>query len=908
MLGDNGAYSPTYLRSAYNVTKLSATSNAGAGRVVAVVDAFDNPNLFSDLNYYRAYFGMSPCVAGVVSTSNLGCVFQKVNESGQGAPLPAVNKSWGIEAAIDVEMVSALCANCQILVVDASTSAMSDLGASVNTAVRLGATVVSNSYGSAEYPSEVTDSQSYFDHPGVAVVAAAGDSGYGVQFPAASPSVVSVGGTTLTQSSDFGLRSGIETTWSGTGSGCSLYEPKPAWQHDTLCAHRTLNDVAAVANPKTGVWAYDASTGPAMFIAGGTSVSAAVVSSLYALSTSSWPVGLSPAQALYRHASLLYHVGAGANAACGTYLCDASASQGLYNGPTGVGTFGGSPSALAALSAPTDSTAPLITSVVTGSAGVTLNWSAPSASNGEPVGYDVWVSSARASATKANTVPVTNTNFVATGLISGRSYSFAVDALYPSSVSPMSEAVVATPLASTMRSGAPTGVIALAGNRSVTVGWMPPVAAVGVTSYLVHDAHGHSCAVMVSDSSVDSCTVTGLTNGKAVRFRVVARGSSGPGVASQLSSAATPAPPLGVRQLAVGLNYACAVLKIGAVECWGANASGQLGNGTFSTVSGPARVVGLSNAVNVAVGALDSCAVTRSGEVRCWGDNAKGQLGNGHNVDLAIPTLVRGVSNATQVSVGLNYSCAVTSSGAVECWGANASGQLGNGSTVDATSPVAVIGLSNAIVVQASFNHTCALLKGGQVSCWGSNAQGQLGNSSASVEATPQAVAGETSVTQVSMGYGNTCVLRGDSTVWCWGYNGEGELGQTTPPSSLTALRVTGLPAIAELSTSAYGSCAVDQRGVVWCWGYQSASELSASLVTYSEVVAAVPQLSGVKQLSGGYSNGYVCSVLSTGAVVCWSARTVTPILVKLLPATMASSGTSLMSQKTSNLVVMTKR
>lgn len=904
LLGDNGAYSPAFLQSAYNARALGSASNGGTGRIVAVVDAYDNPALFSDLNYYRAYFGMPACVRGSVQSSNTGCVFQQVNEQGQSSPLPAANQGWGFEEATDVEMISALCVNCQILVVEAQSASMNDLGTSVNTAVSLGANVVSNSYGSSEFASEVNLASTYFNHPGVPIVAAAGDSGYGVQFPAAAPSVIAVGGTTLLQTSESGSRAGSESVWSGTGSGCSAYEPKPAWQHDTLCARRSMNDVSAVANPNTGVWVYDASSGSQMAVAGGTSVAAAVVSALYGLAGASGSATVAPAQLLYANRSSMYQVTSGANATCATYLCDASQSQNGYSGPAGVGTFGASPSSLVAMTPPADPSAPVLATVVAGNGVATLTWSAPLTSASTLLGYDVYASAPGSSPQKMNSTLITATSYAVTGLTNGLSYRFSVSANYVTGSSSPSNVVTATPSATLTVPATPSNVVALAGNAAVTVGWTAPFTTGGsaISSYVASDGHGHSCTEVVSATATNSCTVTGLTNGKPVRISVVALNAAGPGVASLPSSAVVPAPSLGVRQLSVGYDYGCAVLLGGTIDCWGANSSGQLGNGTFTSSSALASVVGLRGVVQVATSAQDTCAVTSIGSVYCWGANASGQLGNGATVNLAAPALVQGVTNAVQVSVGTNYACALTSEGVVACWGANADGQLGNATTAPSSTALEVSGITDATSVAASFSHTCALLTGGSVACWGSNEYGQLGSNASAIVSTPQVVSSITNVTALSLGYDSTCALRSDASVWCWGYNGDGELGRADVASSSSPLQVSGLPAIASLSTGAYGSCAVDVTGALWCWGYQSAGAMTSNVAPASYVPTVVTQLSSVQQFSRAYSNDYACAVLHSGALVCWTSTSTAPSVVvgsnALIAKRSTSARTSLHHQK----------
>jgi hypothetical protein len=321
-IGDNGAYGPLYLQSAYNAP--SATN--GTGETVAIVDAYDVPTVESDLATYRSNFGLSAC-----TTAN-GC-FRRVDQNG-GTNYPAANTGWGEETSLDLDMVSALCPNCHILLVEATTNSMTDLGAAVDTAVALGANVVSNSYGSSESSFESALDSAYYNHPGIAIVASSGDNGFGVSYPAASPDVISVGGTSLLQETNTGTRDAVETVWSGAGSGCSAYEPKPAWQTDTGCSRRTVTDVSADADPSTGVWVYDSSAANWM-VFGGTSVAAPIVSAIFALAgnaASSNNVSAYP----YAHRSSFNDVTLGTNGTCGgTYLCTGQVG---YDGPTGLGT------------------------------------------------------------------------------------------------------------------------------------------------------------------------------------------------------------------------------------------------------------------------------------------------------------------------------------------------------------------------------------------------------------------------------------------------------------------------------------------------------------------------------------------------------------------------------------------
>jgi hypothetical protein len=315
-------YGPSDLQGAYDLP----SSTAGGGETVAIVDAYDDPTAEADLQVYRAQYGLPVC------DSANGC-FTKVAQDGSDNYPPA-NSGWATEISLDVDMVSAICPNCHILLVEANSNSDSDLFTAENEAVSLGAKYVSNSWAGAEDPSELTDDQTTFDHPGVVITAATGDNGYGPLYPAASQYVTAVGGTSLTQ--DTGTSRGwAETAWSGGGSGCSAYEPKPSWQTDSGCANRTEADVSAVADPNTGVAVYDTSGDAGWGIWGGTSLATPVIASVYALAGT--PVsGTYPSSYPYADTADLNDVTSGSNGSCTpSYLC--TAGQG-YDGPTGLGT------------------------------------------------------------------------------------------------------------------------------------------------------------------------------------------------------------------------------------------------------------------------------------------------------------------------------------------------------------------------------------------------------------------------------------------------------------------------------------------------------------------------------------------------------------------------------------------
>jgi hypothetical protein len=317
-------YGPADLQSAYNLS--SAAASAGATQTIAIVDAYDDPNAEADLGSYRTQYGLPAC-----TTSN-GC-FRKVNQAGSSTGLPAASDNWSTEISLDLDMASAICPNCKILLVEGDSNSFANLAAAVDTAARLGAHVISNSYGGGESGSTAVEAS--YNHAGVAVTASSGDSGFGVEFPAASPHVVAVGGTSLRTAAN--TRGWTETVWSGAGSGCSTVYAKPAWQTDTGCARRTIADVSAVADPNTGVavFAPTSRSRTAFLVFGGTSVAAPVIGAVYANNGGTVTFASDP----YANTSALFDVTSGSNGTCSpSYLCTAAAG---YDGPTGLGTPNG---------------------------------------------------------------------------------------------------------------------------------------------------------------------------------------------------------------------------------------------------------------------------------------------------------------------------------------------------------------------------------------------------------------------------------------------------------------------------------------------------------------------------------------------------------------------------------------
>jgi subtilase family serine protease len=311
-------YGPADLRSAYKLT-----TSGSASQTIGIVDAYDAPTAESDLAAYRSQFGLPAC-----TTAN-GC-FRKVDQNG-GTSYPHKNTGWAQEISLDLDMVSAICPSCHILLVEAKTNSFANLGTAENRAATMGATVISNSWGGSD-ASDATYG-TYFNHPGIAITFSTGDSGYGVEYPASSQYVTAVGGTHLT--SGGGTRGWTETAWSGAGSGCSTINTALSGQASvgTGCAKRAVADVSAVADPNTGVAVrYNGS----WLVFGGTSVASPIIAGVYGLAGNAASVNNNYP---YSHTGSLFDVTSGSNGSCPTsQWCTARAG---WDGPTGLGTPNG---------------------------------------------------------------------------------------------------------------------------------------------------------------------------------------------------------------------------------------------------------------------------------------------------------------------------------------------------------------------------------------------------------------------------------------------------------------------------------------------------------------------------------------------------------------------------------------
>jgi subtilase family serine protease len=328
-------FGPAEFRKAYNVSGKAIDTP-----IVAIVDAYDQPNMLSDLQTYSSTFNLPQLAncSGAIINSSVPC-FKKVSQTGT-LKYPKTDAGWALEISLDVEAVHAMCDNCRILLVEATSPTNANLLKAVDTAIGLGATVISNSYGGSETSTEKTTYDNHFNHLGIGIFASSGDNGYGVSYPAASRYIIAVGGTKLTLTSTGAYSS--ETAWADGGSGCSKYEIKPTWQNDSGCNKRTVADVAADADPTSGAAVYDSvmyQGQKGWFKIGGTSLSSPLVAGIFATGNS-LTTTQQAGSFLYGLSSSHFHdITTGSNGTCTlTYLCKARAG---YDGPTGLGSPNG---------------------------------------------------------------------------------------------------------------------------------------------------------------------------------------------------------------------------------------------------------------------------------------------------------------------------------------------------------------------------------------------------------------------------------------------------------------------------------------------------------------------------------------------------------------------------------------
>ncbi len=324
---------PKQVKTAYGINQITSR---GEGQVIAIVDAYDHPNIEQDLAIFSQAFGLRPC-----TTAN-GC-FTKIYADGTQ---PQMNENWAGEIALDVEWAHAIAPRANIILVEAKDDNPASLYNAIQVAVQHGANVISLSWGAPEFSIE-TSFDEYLNVPGVIIVASSGDSGAGVNYPAASPYVIAVGGTSLTIDSTGNYVG--EIAWLGSGGGISAYETAPVYQSNFPIPNnpnkmRGVPDVAYHSDPYTGYSVYssigNAHANAGWQVVGGTSAAAPQWAAYIAIANSTvgkiTNIGSQLYQAAIKNYDINYHdITNGTNGSCG-YYCTA---QPGYDYVTGIGSL-----------------------------------------------------------------------------------------------------------------------------------------------------------------------------------------------------------------------------------------------------------------------------------------------------------------------------------------------------------------------------------------------------------------------------------------------------------------------------------------------------------------------------------------------------------------------------------------
>jgi subtilase family serine protease len=529
-------FSPAQVQAAYgfNNVQFGSVKGDGSNETIAIVDAYNDPNILSDLARFDSQFSL-PAPPSI----------KVVNQNG-GTSLPSANRGWATEIALDVEWAHAIAPGANILLVEASSATSTSLDAALDYARNApGVVVVSNSWGGSEYSTEKSEDVHFTTpagHAGVTFTVAAGDSGTGAEYPSSSPNVLSVGGTSLRLGSGSAWSS--ESVWSGGGGGTSLYESVPGYQSGLGLTKRGTPDVSYDADPNTGVAVYDTYGSSGWVEVGGTSAGAPQWAALIAIADQGRAIAglgsLGNAQAaLYSLPRSDFHdIVAGSNGLSATAGYDVSSGIGspianlviadlvTSGGSTGSGGTSGSSGGTSGTSG-TSGSSTLGTPTITNAAAVSstsasLTWTSVTGASGYSV---LIVDPTTGLTTSIGSVGPTTTSATVTGLTAGSSVTFEIEAFTSTQVADSTPVLVSLPAPPPQATlTAPQVTATAVSSTSVALSWG---AVTGAQGYRIYYWNGYRAVLIGTVSaSTTSVTVVGLYPGSTNQLLVQAYSGS----------------------------------------------------------------------------------------------------------------------------------------------------------------------------------------------------------------------------------------------------------------------------------------------------------------------------------------------------------------------------------------------
>lgn len=409
----------------------------------------------------------------------------------------------------------------------------------------------------------------------------------------------------------------------------------------------------------------------------------------------------------------------------------------------------------------------------------------------------------------------------------------------------------------------------LYGRRGISWEWAPATSSTAIAQYKLEFFRGGGCqGTPYFVMNLPSAGLGRQPENPVESLKVTPMDSSGnlgiPGCS----------PTVNVVDVAAADKHSCRLIG-GIVQCWGANASGELGNGTGLPSTTPVTVAGISNAMMITARGHHTCALLSDKTVKCWGTGGYGVIGDGSTTNRLTPVLVPGLTNVQSVVAGIYHTCAIMMDASVKCWGQNTFGQLGDGSINDSLVPKLVPGVL-ASSISLGINHTCAQTTSNTVMCWGRNTSGQIGNGNNIDQYSPVTVPGLTGVNLVSAGGYFTCAnVFSPTSIKCWGENAYGQLGDGTF-SGKTSPSLINTEMLFDIRVGLFHSCyATNVMGSsnfagkqVKCHGKNTNGQVNDGTTVNRALPFAIPSIPDAVALDSGWEHS--CAIRANGSTVCW--------------------------------------